>query len=98
MPVNKPELKGRTKRYTMQDYYDGKCSKEGFTLDTPGATSFEQDEAAKNAPPEQETTQSPDPTPEQPTAPQAAETEAAPTKGEPVGDAPDTEKSPDNTD
>ena len=56
MPVNKLKLRERTKRYTMQDYYDGKCSKEGFTLDTPGAKSFAEDEAAKNAPPQTETT------------------------------------------
>ena len=89
MPVNKPELQSHTRMFTQQDFFDGKCTKEGFPLDK-GAQS--------DVPPEPETTTSPESTPEQPPAPQAAETEVVSTKGEPVGDAPDTDKSPDNTD
>ncbi len=63
MPVNKPTLQASKQCFTMQDYYDGKCTKEGSSLDKVGAMSFKEDEAAKNAPPEQEATTAVNPDP-----------------------------------
>ena len=88
MPVNKPTLKKRTRRYTMQDYYDGKCTKEGFPLDTPGAKSYADDEAAKNVPPEQETTTAVNPSPVADETQQTATT-SSPPDSQPQADNPE---------